>query len=327
VTNATRPFSLDTQFPLNFSRKIIDFRPGCNAVTSWFVVLQSQAIRVAVAPDHGARVTSLVDLRTGREWLTQGEPQQNPSVGARYGLREAAGWDECFPTVSSCTIGEEYFRDHGELWGRPWIVETVEPTHLTTLFRTKSYAFRRELRLGPTTLRALYRVDNLTDTPKTALWAMHPLFALRKGETIDLKGVRALRPTFLSNASSSASFAPLPWPEGDARLPFTISHVQGAEARFAGKFFGVGQRIQGARLGSPSESIEMRWRGLDHVGLWMTYGAWPSPNDVVSVAVEPTTSPHDSLAAAIEQGIDVWTLPARGAATWEIRLSFHVNPS
>src|ERR1700685_2525321 len=101
--------------------------------------MQSRAIRVAVAPECGARVTSLVDLRTGREWLTQGEPASNPSIEARYGLHEAAGWDECFPTVSSCTIGGEYFRDHGELWGKPWIVETVEPTRLTTLFRTESY--------------------------------------------------------------------------------------------------------------------------------------------------------------------------------------------
>ena len=296
-------------------------------MTSSLVVLQSHAIRVAVAPDRGARVTSLVDLRTRREWLTQGEPPLNPSIEARYGLGEAAGWDECFPTVSACTIGGEYFRDHGELWGRAWIVETVEPTRLTTLFRTDSYVFRRELRLGPTTLRALYRVDNLTDAPKMALWAMHPLFALREGETIDFKGVRALWPTYLSNASGPASFMPLPWPEGDARLPFDVSRVQGPETRFAGKFFAVGERKESARLGGPSESIEMRWRGLNHVGLWVTYGAWPSPNNVVSVAVEPTTSPHDSLAAAIEQEVDAWTLPPHGVAKWEVRLSFHVNRS
>jgi hypothetical protein len=132
---------------------------------------------------------------------------------------------------------------------------------------------------------------------------------------------RALRPTYLSNASGSISIAPLPWPEGLARLPFNISHVQDAEVRFGGKFFAVGERIQGARLGGPSESIEIRWRGLDHVGLWMTYGAWPSPNNIVSVAVEPTTSPNDSLTTAIEQGTGPWTLPACGAAAWKVRLS------
>jgi galactose mutarotase-like enzyme len=283
--------------------------------------MQSRAMRVVVAPERGARVTSLVDRRTGREWLTQGEPPLIPSAEACYGLAEAAGWDECFPTVAACTIADTYFRDHGDLWGRPWHVDAVGSTRLATVFRTDTYVFRRELRLEQTTLRALYRVENLTGAPKTVLWAMHPLFALQKGETIDLDGVRALRPTYLSIAGQSTNLAPIPWPEGYSRLPFDISLVQGPDACFAGKFFAIGEQMQGARFGGPSESIEMRWNGLDHIGLWVTYGGWPSPNDIVSVAVEPTTSSHDSLATAVEQGGEVRTLAARGIAEWQVSLS------
>ena len=66
--------------------------------------LETDLIRVAAAPERGARIVSLVDCRTGRDWLAQGEPPYVKESDARYGLLEAAGWDECFPTVSPCVV-------------------------------------------------------------------------------------------------------------------------------------------------------------------------------------------------------------------------------
>ena len=283
-------------------------------MASTLVVLQSAAARVVVAPERGARVTSLVDLRNGREWLVQGEPPANDSDAARYGLAEAAGWDECFPTVSPC-VGA--VRDHGDLWGRQWSVEASAPERLATRFQTPSFAFRRELRLRGATLYAHYRVDNLTAAPRTALWAMHPLFALQPGEAIELGGVRALIPTYLN---PKADLSPLPWPDGDSQTPFPFSRVQGPEARFAGKFFAADETRQ-ARVGRPGTALALRWRGAQHVGLWLAYGAWPTPNEIVHVAIEPTTSPVDSL-ASVKNG--PLSLPAHGRAQWTVSVTLCV---
>ena len=56
-------------------------------------MVESEAIRAEVEPAFGARVTSLVDRRTGRDWLVPGAAVP----GGAYGAAQAVGWDECFP--------------------------------------------------------------------------------------------------------------------------------------------------------------------------------------------------------------------------------------
>ena len=285
--------------------------------------IETDHIRVVVAPERGARIASLIDRRTGRDWLAQGEAPLREEPHARYGLAEAAGWDECFPTVSPCAIAGApwagHLRDHGELWGRRWSVDEAGERRLATTYNAEAFRFTRVLFLDGATLEVNYRVDNLTAEPMPILWAMHPLFALRPGERIELPGPGALVPTYLSTASGADRLAPVPWPGGDDRIPFAIDHVQSAAARFAGKFFAAGE-VRGARLGGPTEWLEMSWRDFTSAGIWITYGAWPSPNDVVHIAIEPTTSPDDRLSAAIERGRAL-TLGPQGSAAWSVSLS------
>jgi galactose mutarotase-like enzyme len=291
------------------------------------LVIETDIVRVVTAPDRGARIASLIDRRTGRDWLAQGEPPLIEDPDATYGLGEAAGWDECFPTVSPCVINfgpwAGDLRDHGELWGRRWSVGEASERRLLTTYRAKTFRFTRALALEDATLGVTYRVENLTTQTMPLLWAMHPLFALRPGERIDLPGVAALLPTYLSTANDADALAPIAWPKGDERIPFPIDRVQGPSARFAGKFFAAGS-IRHARLGGPTGWLEISWRDIPSVGIWITYGAWPSPNDVVHVAIEPTTSPDDRLSDAIEGGRALALVP-RGSATWSVSLSLRTD--
>jgi hypothetical protein len=147
---------------------------------------------------------------------------------------------------------------------------------------------------------------------------MHPLFALRPGERIGLPGVTELVPTYLSTSRNADLLLRVPWPGGDARIPFPIDLVQSAKARFAGKFFATGH-VNTARLGGPREWLAMSWRGLPSIGVWMTYGAWPTFNDVTNVAIEPTTSPNDRLSEAIDRGRAL-TLAPLGSVAWNVSI-------
>jgi hypothetical protein len=131
--------------------------------------------------------------------------------------------------------------------------------------------------------------------------------------------VSALRPTYLSTAEGVDALAPMPWPDGDERVPFPINHVQSATTRFAGKFFLAGD-VRKARLGDAGEWVELSWSGVAKAGVWMTYGAWPSPNDIIHVAIEPTTSADDTLAEAISRGRAVSLPPGRSTA-WSVTVS------
>jgi hypothetical protein len=166
------------------------------------LAIENAAMRVGVLPDFGARVVSLLDKANGREWIFQGGISHETGEDAVFGAAEAVGWDECFPTVSPCDATGRMWgrrlRDHGDLWGRPWAVDTHTDATLTTTRATAEFAFTRRLALAGPTLTATYRVENRTRSEMPFLWALHGLLAAPPGDRIVLPGVTALSATYVS---------------------------------------------------------------------------------------------------------------------------------
>jgi len=101
------------------------------------VTAQNRALALTMLPDLGGKITSIRDLRSGREWLWSNPalPYRRLAYGASY-LREAdtGGWDECFPTVAACPYPSHPWQgtplpDHGELWPQPWRLDIVQDTN------------------------------------------------------------------------------------------------------------------------------------------------------------------------------------------------------
>lgn len=266
------------------------------------VTLENTELRVGVAPHYGARVTSLVDKASGRDWIASGGESRNTGEDAVYLGDEAVGWDECFPTVSpwdgSDTPYGRRLRDHGDLWGRPWVVEASTPTMLRTSFAGREYRFTRTLSLEGKRLVADYSVTSLAREPLPYLWALHGLLRLAPGERIELPGVDRVTATYLSTGSQSS----VPWP-GPGPLPFPLDVVQPASTNFAGKFYASGVAGGAARVGKPGQWLELGWDGsIAHLGIWITYGGWPGPGGHHDVALEPTNTSADHLGQAIAAG-------------------------
>ena len=108
------------------------------------IVLENDVVRLACEPDVGARITSLADRRSGREWLVQGTLPGAAAWAAEesvFGGAEAFGWDECLPTVAPCPDPTDAtapaLRDHGEQWGRPADVEATDDRLVATWTRSR----------------------------------------------------------------------------------------------------------------------------------------------------------------------------------------------
>lgn len=270
--------------------------------------IENGNLRVGIAVGYGARVVSLVDKSSARDWMTGGGESPNIGEDVTYQGQEAVAWDECFPTVGvwdgSATPWRRRLRDHGDLWGRPWALERSNAGELETSYSAPEYRFVRRLSLNGPTLAADYAVTNRLAEPLPYLWALHALLAVRTGDRIHLPGVKIVRSSYLRHGDKTFPPCELNWSGTNGVLPFPLDQVQPPDAVFAGKVL-VHDRAGGrARIGQPGQWLEYAWDdSIRDLGIWITYGAWPHPaGDHYEVALEPQSAPADQLGQAIAAG-------------------------
>lgn len=289
------------------------------------VAIESRALRVEVDADFGARVVSLLDRRSGRDWMAKGSQSSQVGEDAVYAADEAVGWDECFPTVApwdaSGTTHGRRLRDHGDLWGRPFTVEAQAPDSLTLSRTAGGFRFTRRLSADDAVLAADYRVDNIGDVALPYMWALHGLLAVTPEDRIEL-GVDTVSASYLSRDGKTIVAPQLAWPGPNRALDLKLDAVHPATTQFAGKLYA--STVPGARaaVSGPRGAIDIAFDNAEiaHLGIWLNYGGWPAPGNGHHIALEPTTAPVDHLGQALEQGSA--TILAPGAsASWTITMT------
>ena len=197
------------------------------------VVLENDAVRLACEPEVGARITSLVDRRTGREWLVPGTLPGTAAAwaaeGAVFGGAEAFGWDECLPTVAPCPDPADAMapalRDHGEQWGRPADVEATDDRLVATWTRSRwPLRFRRAITLEGAAVACEYELEAGGDRALPILWSMHALLSLEPGSAIVVEPGGPARLTHHVGFGIPPGLESLAWPDGGAALDRRARH-------------------------------------------------------------------------------------------------------
>ena len=287
------------------------------------VHIENEAIAVTVASHYGARVVGLIDKRTGRDWMAPGGESANTGEDAVYLSDEAVGWDECFPTVApwdaTSTAWGRILRDHGDLWGRPWRVDSQSATSIVTTYATSEFTFTRALALEGTAVRASYSVRNEGSRPLPFMWALHGLLAVSPADRIDLPGISETEATYLAHRDRTISAARLAWPGPDPVLGLALDRVQAASEQFAGKLYASG--VHAAAVGDDRGALHIEWgQDVEHLGIWLNYGGWPQAGGVHHIALEPTTAPVDHLGQAVVRGTAI-TLAPGDSRRWGVTLT------
>jgi galactose mutarotase-like enzyme len=291
-------------------------------VSGPLVELANERVALALRPAFGARICTLTDRRTGRQWLVDGEPCEAAN-GASYRGREARGWDECFPTVAPCRhpAWHGVLRDHGELWGRPWTVAKAHEA-LDARFEGPDFRFERRLELEDAGVRAHYRVTATGSRTLPYLWSQHCLLAARPDERIRLTGVSGK--VRLSGGRIGERRVPagtIEWPalrSPDRDLTVVGSPTEG----LALKAYADIQGQASAELSGAAGGIRFSMDGGDvrALGLWLDYGGWPEEGPVHQVALEPASAGADDLAAA-EDLNQARRLEPGASHEWSVRLT------
>ena len=250
--------------------------------------LKNEGIELAVVPELGAKIISLKNLRTGREWLWH--PQgglrlfQN-CTGDDFSTSPLAGIDECLPTVAPCSWRGRQLPDHGEVWSAPWRVDgsALERGILKTIIklRVSPFEFVRRIELRENEVQIDYRLNNCSGAEEPFLWTLHPLLRLQAGDQIELP------------ASTRALVNGATWVDAiDSAIPH----------RNCAKVFAAPVSEGRAAINNPDtgDRLEFAWDPAENntLGLWLTRGGWHGHHHF---AIEPTNSAGDTLTAAAER--------------------------
>jgi galactose mutarotase-like enzyme len=269
-------------------------------------VLRNASLELSAVPELGAKVVSLKNLRTGREWMS------SPADGMRlfrnrrdddFAASTLVGWDECLPTIAPCTWKSRTLSDHGEVWSVAWDVDQAAwqqgvvstSVRLTVL----PLVFQRTIALVDREVQVHYALTNESDEPQSFLWAMHPLLTIHDGDQFDLS------PEVRGQLAAETWIDSLAF---DSRAPACAK-------AFAGPLREGRAGIVNSRTG---DHLTFMWHTAvnDTLGIWLTRGGW---NGHHHLALEPTNGMPDSLAVAAEQNRCGRVLP-RVTKSWMVRL-------
>jgi hypothetical protein len=268
--------------------------------------LGNEEIELVVVPELGARIVSLKNLRTGREWLWHPRGELNLFGNRRgddFSRSPLAGIDECFPTIAPCIWLGRSLPDHGELWNAAWHVDVAAWKNgvLATTVRSaiSPFQFERTIQLEINEVRLSYRLSNLNGSAEKFLWALHPLLRLQPGDGLQLP------------ESSRANFNGTTWIDAvDVAIPEALCGKS-----FAWPVCEGWAAIQNSATG---DTLEFSWDPKHNpaLGLWLTRGGWHGHHHF---AIEPANADHDSLAIAASNG-RCGTIAPHDTIAWQISL-------
>jgi hypothetical protein len=268
--------------------------------------LRSEMVSLSVVPELGAKIISLKDLCTRREWLWH--PRNNLEL-FRNKPRDAfsdsplVGMDECLPTILPCTWRGRELPDHGEVWNHAWVVdqEAWQLGVLKTVIKLKSspFVFERAIALQGREIRIDYKLSNLENTEENFVWAFHPLLRLNAEDQLDLPGSTRK----LLNGETWVDAVASAIPASNCAKAFAHPLSEGWAA---------------VKNGVTGDRLEFIWDSFQNnsLGLWITRGGWHGHHHF---AIEPTNADHDCLATASKRrrcGI----VPGNSSVNWQLLL-------
>lgn len=305
------------------------------------LTLANRLLSLTYIPGLGGKISSLKDLRSGREWLWRNPalPYRTLSYGTSYVVEaDTGGWDECFPTVAASPYPQwphmgVQLPDHGELWPLAWETEVIEGSNaLRGRVRGTAlpYEFERTITLSPDApvVRLDYRVRNLSDDDLAFIWSAHPLFAIEPRMEVLLPQGTRVRCYSSVPDGLIAKGARLEWPPkvGHGGQVFDLSQVPARHAGFACKLWSEPLAEGWAALRGDGElRFSFDPRLVPQVGMWLNAAGWSGAGGepYYNLALEPCIGAQDSLAEAVKVYGQHGLLPARGEREWwlEVQLS------
>jgi len=314
--------------------------------------VENQWIGITVIPSLGGKISSIQNLKTGREWMWT-SPYLNyksPIYGKSY-IQEydTGGFDECFPTVDACFHPSHpwdgvYIPDHGEVFSQPWETECCEINEKQEVLITLSvsgvrfpYKFKRSIVLYPNEklLSLSYSIKNHCDFNLPFIWSSHPIMNIEPGMKILFPTQTEAKIGFAVDDYPGRSGDSFVWPEfkNPGSPPVNLGLIPDPTSKnfkpLGVKIFTKNLREGWTKLitkdGKEAFSFSFSLNEIRNVALWLNFKKWSgscSP-PYFNIAYEPTIGACDALDIAVRYHHCAASIPARGEYKWSLGIGIH----
>jgi len=269
-------------------------------------VLANESLELSLVPALGAKIISLINRQTGREWMWHPPGSLKlfrNQLGDDFATGPITGWDECLPTVLPCINKGRALPDHGEVWSVPWELNPGEwqrqKLKTTVRLAVSPFDFERIIELSGNRIHVRYQLTNRNSEPEKFLWAMHPLIPVFAGDRLELA------------AAARRQLAGESWVES---LDFAAGQPACAKV-FAGP---LGEGRAGISNASTGDRMTFFWdpQANPALGLWLSRGGWHGYHQL---ALEPTNGAANALDQAGLEG-RCGVVPPGSTVSWAITI-------
>ncbi len=287
------------------------------------IALANGCVAMLIFPELGGRVASLRDQHSGRDWLwaQPAEPRLfRNRPGDSFAASPHAGLDECIPTIAPCTWRGRELPDHGEIWALPWTVDAAALNDgvvtMAVDLPITPLRFERRIRLEGDRVRFDYRLQNLGAQPEDYLWAMHPLFTLQAGDTLELPAdVTSIKLECARGGTTDGRGVIWRWPEPFTGVRLDRLELPDTVTGYLKAFATPRDGQVRLRNAAGHASLTIRWDVAANpcLGLWLTRGGYRGWHHL---AVEPSNGAPDSLELAVNAWRQAGWLAPNETRTW-----------
>lgn len=182
------------------------------------LTLESDLLRVKLAPELGGKFISVYNKPLGREFLWHNESLylEKHIPGADYDHNFWGGIDELLPNDIPENIDGIDYPDHGELWttALDYVIEAEKVILSGTLPKSQLY-YKKAISLEENlpSVRTNYTIRNLSGNTKCFLWKLHAALQITEGDRLVTSAATArIVSPGLSRFPATGEFN---WPEID----------------------------------------------------------------------------------------------------------------
>lgn len=302
------------------------------------IVIENDYLRAEFLPVYGSKMASLINKKTGREFLFQQENTKSlkiPSYGAAFNLYDSSGFDECFPSIDATMYPEGKYRgveipDHGEVWALPWNLKIDKENEILE-FEVNSpklpYKLTKKIKLNKNKIESDYTVYNLNkDEELKFIWTPHLLIKCDENMKINVPDILK---TIMSVEKSTEHLGDwgtihnYPVIESVKTLSdIDMSKVEPVTANNCEKFYFL-EKMQGdatcgveCLLTGEKMTYKYDTEMIPYLGVWKTQGGYRGD---YNIALEPCTGVYDDLYVANSIG-KVKSIAAGGKADWKFEI-------